>query len=90
MCNLKHFRMFANFQYRGLNNFELYCTLTIDGGLILGMHLYSRYLKCMHNFRLVYMVLNVRDGIESIYPSNFFLSIYLLGYFGCSYSRVKE
>ena len=68
-----HFCMFVNFQYRGLNHLELYCTLTIKAWLKLNMHFDCRYQELSNacTFRLVYasIVLNVRDGMESKYPS---------------------
>ena len=66
--------MFVTFRFRGLNNFELYCILTIEAWLKLNINFYCWYLElCI--FSLVFIVLNVRDEIELKYPSIVFLSI---------------
>ena len=70
--------MFVNFQYRGLQHLELYDTLSIEAWLKLNVHFDCRYLELRNacTFRLVYIVLNVRDGIESKYTSIVFLIIF--------------
>ena len=53
---------------------ELYCTLTIETWLKSNMHFECKYLELLNAsiFRLVFSVLNVRDGLESKYPLMFF------------------
>ena len=63
--------------YRELKQLELLYTLTIEAWLISNMHFDCRYLErwnaCI--LGLVYIVLNVRDGMDSKYPSIGFLVI---------------
>ena len=65
-----------NFQYSGCNHSKLYCSLTIEAWLKLNMYFECRYLKlwnaCVPN--LVYIELNISDGIDSKYPSIVFLN----------------
>ena len=72
-----HFRMHVTFQYRGLHHLDMYCTLIIEAWLKLNIHFDCRYLEVWNAciISLVFLVLNVRDGIESKYPSIVFLSI---------------
>ena len=69
--------MFVNFKYKGLHDLELYCTLIIEAWLKLNIQFDRRYLELYNAciFGLVFIVLNVRDGTESKYPSIVFLSI---------------
>ena len=53
-----HFEMFANFLYRGLDNLELYCILTIEAWRKLNMH-FDNY-KCMH----IEIILNLIECLE--------------------------
>ena len=57
--------MLVNFQYRRLHHLEQYCTLTIEAWLKFNMHFDRRYLELWNAciFRLLYIVLNFRDGI---------------------------
>ena len=67
------------FQYRGLTNLELYCILTIEVCLKLDINFdCSRYPELLTAcvFSLAFIVLNVRDDIESKYSSIVFLSIF--------------
>ena len=68
--------MFDNLQYRGLNHLQLYCIFGIEVWLELNMHFNCRYLGLLNAciFRLVYIVLNVRDEMKSKYSSIVFLS----------------
>ena len=72
-----HFWMFVTFQYRGLHHLDMYCTLIIEVWLKSNIHFDCRYLGLWYTciVSLVLIVLNVRDGIESKYPSIVFLSI---------------
>ena len=65
--------MFVTFQYRGLNDLELYCTLTIETWLKINRYL-ELYNACI--ISLVSVALNVGDGIESKYSSIVFQSIF--------------
>ena len=70
--------MFMAFQYRGLNHLGLYCTSTVEAWLKLYIHfdiIIELINACI--FSLVFIVLNLRDGIESKYPLNVF-SEYML------------
>ena len=59
-----------------VNDLELYCTLTIEVWLKLNMNFDYRYMYLeLWIFGLVYIVLDVRDGMESKCPSIVFLSI---------------
>ena len=55
----------------GLNHLEMHCTLTIETLLKSNMYFYSSYLELCNAcvFGLVYIVLDIRDGMESKYPS---------------------
>ena len=72
--------MFVTFQYRGLHHLDLSCSLIIEAWLKSNNQFDCRYLElgnaCI--IGLVFIVLNVRDGTESKYPSIVFLSIFLL------------
>ena len=70
--------MFVTFQHRGLHHLDLYCTLIIEAWLKLNIQFDCRYLELLNSciIGLVFIVLNVRDGTESKYPSIVFLSIY--------------
>ena len=69
-----HFWMLVTFQYRGLYHLDMYCTLIIEAWLKSNIHFYCRYLEiwsaCI--ISLVFIVLNVRDGTKSKYPSIIF------------------
>ena len=69
--------MFVTFQYRGLHHLDLYCTLFIEVWLKSNIQFDCRYLELLNAciIGLVLIVLNVRDGTESKYPSIVFLSI---------------
>ena len=56
----------------------MYCTLIIEVRLKLNIQFDCRYLELWNAciISLVFIVLNVRDGAESKYPSIVFLSIY--------------
>ena len=73
-----HFWMLVTFQYRGLLHLDMYCTLIIEAWLKSNIHFNCRYLELWNAciISLVFIVLNVRDGTESKYPSIVFLSIY--------------
>ena len=75
---LNHFLMFVTFQYRGSTNLELYCNVTIEVWLKLDINFDCRYLELFTScvFSLAFIVLNVRDEIESEYSSIVFLSIF--------------
>ena len=63
--------MFVTFKYKRLNHLVVRWTLTIEAWLKLNIHFDNKYLenmKCMY-FCLDFIALNVRDGIESKYPS---------------------
>ena len=71
--------MFANFKFRGLNHLELYCTLTNEARIKISMHFDSNYMELWNAciFRLAYILLNVRDEMESKYPwSELFFWVY--------------
>ena len=73
-----HCLMFATLN-KWLNHLELSCTLTIETWLKSSMHFDCKYLGLRNvcTFSLVYIVLDVRDGTESKYPSIVF-SEYIL------------
>ena len=73
-----HFWMLVTFQYRGLHHLGMYCTLIIEAWLKSNIHFNCRYLELWHAciISLVFIVLNVREGTESKYPSIVFLSIH--------------
>ena len=75
-----HFWMFVTFQYRWLHHLDMYCTLIIEAWLNLNIQFDCRYLELWNAciIGLVFIVLNVRDGTESKYPSIVFLSIFVL------------
>ena len=60
-----HYQMFANFWYC-INFFDLYCTLTKEVCPKLNMHFDSRSLELLKAWilTLVYILLNIRNGIE--------------------------
>ena len=66
-----HFWVFVTFQYRGLYRLDMYCTLIIQTWLKWNIHFDCRYLELLNAciFSLVFIVLNVRDGTKSKYPS---------------------
>ena len=70
--------MFVTFQYRGLHHLDMYCTLIIEAWLKLNIQFDCRYLELVNVciIGLYFIVLNVRDGTESKYPSIVFLSIF--------------
>ena len=76
----KSFLMFVTFQDRGLYHLDMYCTLIIEAGLKSNIHFGCRYLELWNACRIswISIVLNVRDGNKSIYPSIVFLSIFSL------------
>ena len=59
---------------------DLYCTLIIQAWRKPNIHFDCRYLELLNACKpsLVFMVLNVRGGTESKYPSLVFLSIVYL------------
>ena len=65
------------FQYRVLNHLKLYCIFATEAWLKFNINFDSRYLVLLTAFKfsLVFFVLNLRDKIESKYPSIVFLSI---------------
>ena len=73
-----HFLMLVTFQYRGLHHLDMYCTLITAAWLKSNIHFDCRYLELWNAciISLVSIVLNVRDGAESKYPSIVFLSIH--------------
>ena len=75
--SFNHFWMLVTFQYRGLLYLDMYCTLIIEAWLKSNIHFDCRYQELWNAciISLVFIVLNVRDGIESKYPSIVFLSI---------------
>ena len=85
------FWMLVTFQYRGLHHLDTYCTLIIEAWRKSNIHFDCRCLElwnaCIISW--VFIVLNVRDGSESKYPSIVFLSIlhvftFLIIYFACN------
>ena len=69
--------MFVTFQYIGLHHLDMYCIFTIEAWLKSNIHFDCRYLELFNTciISLVFIVLNVRDGTESKYPSIVLLSI---------------
>ena len=78
-----HFLMFVTFQYRGLHHLDMYCTLITEAWLQSNIHFDCRYLELWNTciINLVLIVLNVRGGTESKYPSIVFMSILALLWF---------
>ena len=69
--------MRVTFQYRGLHHLDLYCTLIIGAWLELNIQFDCRYMELLNAciIGLDFIVLNVRCGTESKYPSIVILSI---------------
>ena len=77
------FWMLVTFQYRGLHHLDMYCTSMIEAWLKSNIHFDCRYLELWNVciISLIFIVLiNVRDGTESKYPSIVFLGILIKRY----------
>ena len=64
-----HIEMFANFYCSGIHHLELCCYLIIEAWLKFNMYFDTRYLvliinACIVKLVIVYIILNVRNGIE--------------------------